>query len=126
MSMHVPESHHIQARWSSVIRETVLRDAKLLRILPESETSTARLPEYCHQVMGPLCQQLLEHACQCQVTHPKLVAKIEQRIARDIWNALKAFSSFEFGKHVQIEFELTPHGARALTSRTSNAKDSIP
>lgn len=120
MTTHTPSAHHIQSRWTSVIRDTVLRDAKLLKILPESETSTAKLPEHIHGTVGPLCKQLLEHACEAQIAAPKAsTARIERHIAAQIWNALKVFSPVKLGAHQQLEFDpyLTPESTSQWADR---------
>lgn len=136
MTTHVPPVNHIQARWASVIRDRVLMSAISLKLLPEGETSTAKLPESCHQVMGPLCAKLLERACESTVQHPKADAAILRMIQREVWRALADLSGIKFGAHVQHDFsfmpvllesvsatfELTPHGVRELTPRISNAR----
>lgn len=105
---HVPDSAHIQAHWNSVITATLLRHAVLLELIPLGETSPAKLPPRSHDVIGKLCKELLEIACESQTKHPKLMGRIERVINKRLWNALAIFSAKHLGQWQQLEIDPYP------------------
>jgi hypothetical protein len=105
---HVPTSQHIQARWNSIITDTLMRHAGNLKLVPYGEKSRAKLPVECHTVIARLCDELLEQACKDTVEHPKGDAAIQRRINARLWNALALYSPMEFGKHEQLSFDPYP------------------
>lgn len=62
-----PTSLQLQAHWSAVIHKTLLMHAVSLELLPYGETSSAKLPKECHDVIGPLCKELLGQWQQLEI-----------------------------------------------------------
>lgn len=114
--------------WRNTIQSWLVFHAKALKLLPEGETTAARLPKHVLDVVAPLCDELLQAVSANAVHYAQIENVLERIINLRLWNALTPFSSVKLGAYQELDFDPydSPESTRRWVDDLDRAMPSKP
>lgn len=87
---------HVRNHWRSVVAQTAMRHAALLRLVPWGTAELGKLPSDVYRIVLRHCQELLDWACdEERRLHGQRTASMAQHINSALWNLMKPWQRDE-------------------------------